>query len=164
MELFSRQEYFGSHQLRLFKQLIELNIKNKWRPFTWFVSEEELKIFSFWLKLKLKADICNYYGFLVRWVKHDVLILLNTIRKIQKQTCRFSLALTKDSLTHRSLWTGWGLGNNWQHGKAFPPQLPPPLLLPKLEFVPFAQLHRNPLQQEVHAGLSPPVKTVRKEG
>lgn len=40
------------------------------------------------------------------------------------------------------------------HG--FPLPLP---LLPKLEFVLFAQLRRNLLQQEVHAGLSPPAET-----
>lgn len=36
--------------------------------------------------------------------------------------------------------------------------LPPPLL-PELEFVLSAQLRRNLLQQEVHAGLSPPAET-----
>lgn len=75
------------------------------------------------------------------------------------------LAVTADLLAHRSLWPGLGLWNNWQHGKAVPPRLPPFLsstLLLKLEFVPFAQLHRNLLQQEVHAGLSPPAETAAK--
>lgn len=169
MKLFSRQAYFTvqSHwkmaltSSSCYKQLIESNIKNDWRPFTWFVSDKELKLLSFWLKLKLKAGIWTFKIILTQWVKHDVLIHLN--RLVQKQTCQLSLAPTKDLLTHRSSWPGWGLGNNWQHGKAFAPWLPPPLL-PKLEFVPFAQLHRNPLQQEVHAGPSPPTETAHEEG
>lgn len=64
-------------------------------------------------------------------IKYDVLR-----NRPQTQTCKLRFGLDykeSASFTHRSLWPV-ALANNWQHGKAIAPRLPPsPPLLPKLE-------------------------------